>query len=688
MKVIKAVFDNGREVLWPGAFVNVRLAVATFKGAVAVPQAAVIRGPRGVIFYVVDDAGKAAGARPLQRQGAGDDTRRGGGFGECARARRLRGMSRARVARPERTGRARRLPRQAASAASSVQLGSARRGVHHRDGRGADTACLGLFIGRIAHVPHREIEPQRDAGERMVAVEHDVLGIDLGHGIDRVGRKIRRDRTGRRAVELHADPDGFGQRLARFEEDQLRVEFPERVLRLEVQDRREARLFTGQCFLDLFEQIVAAVKKLYRIGQLVDRLALGVLQFPGQADDAGRTDSHRIMIAQSIMNTLPDVALPSPLLGGLSPRKFMRRHWQKKPLLVRQAMPGGIDLISRQRLFALAGQDEIESRLVVRDGQRWSLRQGPFKRSALPPLGRPGWTLLVQGLDLHLPAARALLDRFRFLPDARLDDLMLSYASDGGGVGPHVDSYDVFLLQATGRRRWRIGRAAAGELLADAPLKVLAHFEPEHDWLLEPGDMLYLPPGWAHDGSAEGECTTCSIGFRAAGRDEIARDVMQRHLDAANADLAGPLYRDPAQTASTEPGRIPEALQRFAIDAVRRLASDRYALACALGEWLSEPKRGVWFDPAPSVDSAAAKSTALVLDRRTRMLYDRGHVFINGESFRAAGRDARILQGLANRRGLSAEERARLGAPARALLDEWIAAGWLRTDALRDGHGS
>jgi 50S ribosomal protein L16 3-hydroxylase len=163
------------------------------------------------------------------------------------------------------------------------------------------------------------------------------------------------------------------------------------------------------------------------------------------------------MIAQSCM----DISLASPLLGGLSPQVFMRRHWQKKPLLVRQAVPGGIDLVSRSQLLALAARDEVESRLVVQRAGRWTLRQGPLARSrALPPFKQPHWTLLVQGWTLHLPAARALLSRFRFVPDARLDDVMVSFATDGGGVGPHVDSYDVFLLQTQGRRRWRIGRRA------------------------------------------------------------------------------------------------------------------------------------------------------------------------------------------------------------------------------------
>lgn len=382
------------------------------------------------------------------------------------------------------------------------------------------------------------------------------------------------------------------------------------------------------------------------------------------------------MIAQSLM----DIALPTPLLGGLSPRVFMQRHWQKKPLLVRQALPGGIELLTRSQLFDLAAHDDVESRLVQRRDARWLLRQGPFKRGALPPLKRREWTLLVQGLDLHLAAARALLDRFRFVPDARLDDLMLSYASDGGGVGPHVDSYDVFLLQARGRRRWRIGRVRDPALEADAPLKILAAFEPEQDWLLEPGDMLYLPPGWAHEGVAVGECTTCSIGFRASGREALAREVLQRTLDAADPDLAGPLYRDPKQAASREPARVPPALQAFAASAVERLLRDPAAWSCALGEVLSEPKRGVWFDV--SGDPAPDDGTVdLLLDQRTRMLYDDTHVYINGESFRAGGRDARLMRRLADERRLTPRERRSLSEQARGLLDEWLAAGWLRRDA-------
>lgn len=379
------------------------------------------------------------------------------------------------------------------------------------------------------------------------------------------------------------------------------------------------------------------------------------------------------------MVSAPDPLRPLPLLGGLSPQQFMRRHWQKRPLLVRGALPGVVPPLERAGLVALAGQEGVESRLVRHDAARgWQLRHGPLAARALPPRSRPGWTLLVQGVDLHVPAAHELLCRFRFVPDARLDDLMISWASDGGGVGPHLDSYDVFLLQVQGRRRWRWGKPRERALVPGLPLRILAAFEPEQEAVLEPGDMLYLPPDWAHDGVAEGECMTCSIGFRAPPRGELAREVLQRHLDAL-ADAADgegapdPLYRDPAQPATAHPGEIPAALRSAAGDAVRRLLADTGALECALGEWLSEPKPGVWFEPGPPL----APAGGVRLDRRTRMLWDQRHVYINGEAFRAAGRDAALMRELADRRALPARQRARLSEGAAALLADWAEAGWV-----------
>jgi 50S ribosomal protein L16 3-hydroxylase len=368
-----------------------------------------------------------------------------------------------------------------------------------------------------------------------------------------------------------------------------------------------------------------------------------------------------------------DITCATPLLGGLSPQAFMRRHWQKKPLLVRQAVPGARPPLSRAGLFALAADDEVQSRLVRREGESWSLRHGPFSRRALPALSQPGWTLLVQAVDQHVDAAHELLARFRFVPDARLDDLMISYATDGGGVGPHFDSYDVFLLQVHGRRRWRIAHRTPKTLRAGLPLKILSQFVPEQEHVLEPGDMLYLPPGWAHDGVALGECMTCSIGFRAAGADELGRELLQRLLDVAQPPAHDRAYRDPGQAAVAHPGRVPEGLLEFGARALERQSTARSELACVLGEYLSEPRTGVRFEPGGALD----RRSGLRLDRRTRMVYDARRVYINGEAFVASGADGRHLRELADARVLPARAVRAMSPAALGIVEEWVQAGWL-----------
>lgn len=364
-------------------------------------------------------------------------------------------------------------------------------------------------------------------------------------------------------------------------------------------------------------------------------------------------------------------ALPTSMLAGLSPAQFMRKHWQKKPLLVRQAFADAAPPASLKELTALAARDDVESRLVTAFDGQWKLKHGPIAR--LPPMNKPGWTLLVQGLDQHLAAARALLDRFRFVPDARLDDLMLSIASDGGGVGPHFDSYDVFLIQLAGRRHWRIAPQRDAVLRDDVPLKIIANFEPEEDFVLEAGDMLYLPPRWAHDGVAVGPgCVTGSVGFRASTAEGLAAELLPRLLD--DVEAAGKLYADPRQEPVAEPARVPTALLEFARRAVEAAVQRPLALERALGEALTEPKAQVWFEPGePLPDGQGA-----ALDRRSRMLYDTAHVFLNGESFRAGGRDAVLMRGLADQRQLSAAKVARLSAGARELLDQWTEDGWVQ----------
>jgi 50S ribosomal protein L16 3-hydroxylase len=369
-----------------------------------------------------------------------------------------------------------------------------------------------------------------------------------------------------------------------------------------------------------------------------------------------------------------DTEKKTPLLGGLSPAQFMRRHWQKKPLLVRGAIPAMQPVLSRAQLFDLASRDDVESRVVSRSRAKWELHRGPFARRALPALSQPRWTLLVQGVDLHDDRAHELLQRFAWVPQARLDDLMVSFATDGGGVGPHFDSYDVFLLQVQGKRRWRIGRQRDLALRDDVPLKILANFEPEEEHVLQPGDMLYLPPRWAHDGIAEGECQTYSIGFRSPSRAELAREILQRVADDAADAIGEALYRDPSQPASARTGEVPKDLKAFAHDALTAALRDAHALDRALGEYLTEPKSNVWFE---STEETGELERGVKLDRRTRMMYDARHVFINGESLRAAGRDAKLMQALADTRHLTRGQLARSSAGAREVLASWMEAGWV-----------
>jgi 50S ribosomal protein L16 3-hydroxylase len=330
--------------------------------------------------------------------------------------------------------------------------------------------------------------------------------------------------------------------------------------------------------------------------------------------------------------------------------------------------------LRRNELFELAAQEGVESRLLVAKGERWQLEHGPFKR--LPPVKQGRWTLLVQGVEAHLAPARALMDGYRFLPEARLDDVMVSWAADGGGVGPHVDAYDVFLVQISGQRRWQISSQRDQELVDGLPLKILRDFRPEQEWLLEAGDILYLPPGWAHDGVAVGaDCITASVGFRAASRFELADALLPRLIDPEEederSDLA-PRYRDAGSLATATPAAIPEALADFARDALQRALDDPQALARCLGEWLSEPKRQLELAAQPTDLGAGVQ-----LAPSSRMLYDRWHVFINGESFRAGGRDATLMRRLADDRALSAADCARLSAGARGLLQDWLEEGWV-----------
>jgi len=358
----------------------------------------------------------------------------------------------------------------------------------------------------------------------------------------------------------------------------------------------------------------------------------------------------------------------------------MRRHWQKRPLCIRSAFVDFKSPVSIETVFELAISGQAQARLVRQKAGRWSVSHGPHDR--LPSLRTRDWTLLVNGVDRHLDEVHALLHAFRFLPDARIDDLMISVASHGGGVGPHLDSYDVFLLQAQGQRRWRIAPPGQWARVPDAPLKLIADFKPTEEWVLDPGDMLYLPPGWAHEGTAQGTCMTFSIGARAPSRREF--------ISALLADLAedprgaDPRFRDPGRQPARHPGQLPTEL----VDTLQRWACDwrppQQSVREFVGRWLTEPAADVWFEtPERTISTPQfirlAQRHGIRLDRGTRMAWRTRETFINGERVKSLRSDQAILRTLADVRGLSAADLGRIGATSLLwpTLAHWYGLGWL-----------
>jgi 50S ribosomal protein L16 3-hydroxylase len=366
------------------------------------------------------------------------------------------------------------------------------------------------------------------------------------------------------------------------------------------------------------------------------------------------------------------------LLGGLTPQQFLRDYWHKKPLLIRQAFPQFKPLLSRDALFRLAAQDNVESRLVSNFKRHWQLQNGPFEQ--LPSTTQRAWTLLVQGVNLHDSAADALMQQFRFVPDARLDDLMISYATDAGGVGPHFDSYDVFLLQAYGQRRWQISAQKDLSLVDGAPLKILQSFQPEQEFLLEPGDMLYLPPHYAHDGVAIGECMTYSIGFRAPAYQELGEAFLEFMADSI--DLPG-RYADPDLRAGKHPAEISKSMLSTIAAELAKIRFTEDDITIFLGEYLSEPKANVFFDPPAKPlpvkrFAQAACKRGVRLSNKTRMLYRGRHVFINGESFAVDREDKTALASLADDRMLDGPSVKLVSNDVLEALHAWHEDGWLQ----------
>jgi 50S ribosomal protein L16 3-hydroxylase len=348
-------------------------------------------------------------------------------------------------------------------------------------------------------------------------------------------------------------------------------------------------------------------------------------------------------------------ALP-PL--GMSPAAFLRDYWQKRPLLIRNAFPGLVPPLAPEDLAGLACEQAALSRLVIhgRATDRWDLRHGPFDEALFPTLGERDWTLLVQDVDKWDMDIAALLPVFDFLPRWRIDDVMVSFAAPGGSVGAHVDQYDVFLLQAQGHRRWLIDASDRPPLdyRDDVELKLLREFTPSHDWVLGPGDMLYLPPGVPHHGIAEDACLTCSIGMRAPSAAELLGDFVDTLACDADEALR---YRDPDLAPARDPNEIDAAAMArvvAALNALRMHDADR------LGDWFGRfitvyRSAGV---VAPADDPPARIEVEWALGQGARLLrhpWSRlawrqldgqaggAHLYVSGREFALPVRDAQRL---------------------------------------------
>lgn len=387
------------------------------------------------------------------------------------------------------------------------------------------------------------------------------------------------------------------------------------------------------------------------------------------------------------------------LLGGLTPTNFLAEYWQKKPLLIKNAISNFEGLLSPEELAGLACEDDVQSRIVEYIKGKWHTSHGPFEDedfASLPqnPSTQHNWTLLVQSVNHYLPEGAALLQRFDFIPHARLDDLMVSYAPDGGGVGPHFDSYDVFLLQGQGKRLWRISEQTDLSLIEGAPLRILQNFDTAQEWLLEAGDMLYLPPHLAHWGIAVSEgktdCMTYSIGFRAPKNQELATEFLGFMQDKLNQDqmtLAG-IYQDADLTLQDHAAEISRMMvNKVSLDLQKIKWSDEM-VAEFLGAYLSDPKADVVFDARKkiSIKSFSEKllTSGISLDLKSQMLFfcneTRVTFFMNGETATFTGDSAELLKLLADKRHLSPENLANKATLDITLLQplyDWYLAGYL-----------
>lgn len=285
-----------------------------------------------------------------------------------------------------------------------------------------------------------------------------------------------------------------------------------------------------------------------------------------------------------------NASVDQSILGSVTAEEFLRDYWQKKPLLIRNAYPDFESPLSPDELAGLALEDDIESRIVIEHGQScpWELHCGPFEESIFESLPETHWSLLVQAVDLWVPEVKALLNKFTFLPPWRLDDIMVSYAPQGGSVGPHFDYYDVFLLQGQGQRRWQVGGLCdeSSPQVADTSLRILSDFNKEEEWVLNPGDMLYLPPRISHWGVAENDCLTYSVGFRSPSLTDMLGDLTTELLAQNHASY----YRDPALTPEMAATEIHPAFIRQIKTLLGELLEDEQLLSDWFARYMTAPK--------------------------------------------------------------------------------------------------
>ncbi|WP_047244402.1 cupin domain-containing protein [Chromobacterium subtsugae] len=343
------------------------------------------------------------------------------------------------------------------------------------------------------------------------------------------------------------------------------------------------------------------------------------------------------------------------LLGGMSPEQFLAEYWHKKPLLIRGALTDVGPHVDFSVLSELAQRDDAESRLIEFKRGRWHLERGPFRASRFRRLAETDWTLLVQGVNHHLPHIDEILWRFNFIPYARLDDLMISYAPPGGTVGPHFDAYDVFLLQVGGRKRWQISAQHDDDFIEDAPIRVLKDFRVEEEFVLEHGDMLYLPPHYAHHGVALEPGMTYSIGFRAPPAQELATQFLVYLQDRMCLDG---VYADPNLKRQADPARISAEMIEQVSGLLSRIRWDKDTVCDFLGHYLTEPKAHVFYDaPEEELDedefAEALASQGLALDRKSQILFCDDCVYCNGEKLAADAGDFAHWRQFANQRKLA-----------------------------------